>query len=802
MKKQFYLFVLLFFPCYIQAQNVGIGTTTPHPNAILDISGINKGMLIPRGDAATRTALIGNTAKGLLMYDTVTANIWVHNGINGWEFLSIGRNYWVQNGALGTEIKNTNTGGFWSSNATTVVINPGAINPPVSGGGTRMFWMPLKSAFRAGTVFNTEWDAANIGTYSFASGNGSMASGQVSTSLGNFTSATGFASFAIGSATTASAHGSSSMGQLTTASGYFSLATGLGTTARAFNSTGIGRYNDSIISSSQLFWVPTDPAFYIGNGTSDEARHNAMVVYKNGNMVLKNPTTVTTDPVGFTVPISGAGTRMMWLPEKSAFRVGTVYDLNWNADSIGTWSFASGCDSKAKGTFSSAMGYGTNAIGDNSTTFGNGTKAIGAGSTAMGKITSASGYVSTAMGVLTSASGVVSTAMGDFTTASGVVSTAMGENTIASGNFSTSMGLRTVAKAHSSLALGQWNDSIAASNDTSWINTDPLLILGNGTSDLARHNAMVVYKNGNMVLKNPTTVTTDPVGFTVPISGAGTRMMWLPEKSAFRVGTVGSSHWDASGIGLFSFASGRSTNASGYNSTAMGNTTSAIGAYSTSMGEYTAASGSNSTAMGANTNASGSWSTAMGLITTASGNASTALGDHTVANAYASVVIGQYDSTFTSSNSITWVATDPLLILGNGTNITRRNALIVLKNGNTGIGTSTPGTNKLDVNGNTQTDSLQVGSGTKFSKMQAGTFLAGGGAAQLKVVTIFFPSAFSTIPKITVTPRNEAGTNNNDVYAVTVRSITATGVVINILRVDVAAGWGQNLQLDWQAWTQ
>jgi H-type lectin domain len=86
--------------------------------------------------------------------------------------------------------------------------------------------------------------------------------------------------------------------------------------------------------------------------------------------------------------------------------------------------------------------------------------------------------------------------------------------------------------------------------------------------------------------------------------------------------------------------------------------------------------------------------------------------------------------------------------------------------------------------------------------MQAGTFLAGGGAAQLKVVTIFFPSAFSTIPKITVTPRNEAGTNNNDVYAVTVRSITATGVVINILRVDVAAGWGQNLQLDWQAWTQ
>ena len=47
-----------------------------------------------------------------------------------------------------------------------------------------------------------------------------------------------------------------------------------------------------------------------------------------------------------------------------------------------------------------------------------------------------------------------------------------------------------------------------------------------------------------------------------------------------------------------------------------------------------------------------------------------------------------------------------------------------------------------------------------------------------------------------------AGTNNYDVDALMGRSISANSAIINIMRVDVAAGWGQNLQLDWEAWTQ
>ena len=691
MKKQFYLLGLLLFPCFMQAQNVGIGTTTPHPNAILDISGINKGLLIPRGDAATRTILNANTAKGLLMYDTITSNIWVHNGINGWEFLSIGRNYWVQNGALGTEIKNTNTGGLWSANFATVNTDPGLINPPVSGAGTRFMWMPLKSAFRAGTVLSTEWDAANIGVWSFASGRSTLASGSSSTAMGDSSVASGIISFAAGGVDTASGIYSTAFGNRTNATGSTSIATGYNTRASGQNST--------------------------------------------------------------------------------------------------------------------AMGANTSASQYASTAIGNLTKATGIASTAMGNITFATGSVSTAMGSNTNASGSTSTAMGFFTDASGDASTALGDN--------------TVSKAYSSVALGRYNDSITTSSKTTWVTTDPLLILGNGTSDADRHNAMVVYKNGNLVLKNPTTVINTTTAFfsTVPINDAGTRMMWLPEKGAFRAGTVTGGRWNGDSMGIWSFAAGYNTkayhNASsafGYNTQATGFASSVFGVSSEAEGYFTFATGENcyahgvsSVAMGHSAKSIGNTSFSMGSNTKAEGNVSYAFGYNVITKSRNEFVIGQFNDTLLSTTPVShiWNYDEALLVLGNGSSdADRRNAMVVYKNGNTGIGTNTPGTNKLDVNGNTQTDSLQVGSGTKFSKMQAGTLAAGGSAAQFKQVTIFFLTPFLTTPKIMVTPRNDPANNNNDVYAVTVRSISTTSAVINILRVDVAAGWGQNLQLDWHAWTQ
>jgi len=54
-----------------QTENVGIGTATPHPNALLDLSSVNKGLLVPRLNTLQRTLINPlPSANGLLVYDT------------------------------------------------------------------------------------------------------------------------------------------------------------------------------------------------------------------------------------------------------------------------------------------------------------------------------------------------------------------------------------------------------------------------------------------------------------------------------------------------------------------------------------------------------------------------------------------------------------------------------------------------------------------------------------------------------------------------------------------------------------
>jgi hypothetical protein len=62
-------FTFLLYTSY--AQNVGVGTTSPNPSALLDISSTNKGFLLPLLSQSQRLAIPG-PANGLLVYDTTT----------------------------------------------------------------------------------------------------------------------------------------------------------------------------------------------------------------------------------------------------------------------------------------------------------------------------------------------------------------------------------------------------------------------------------------------------------------------------------------------------------------------------------------------------------------------------------------------------------------------------------------------------------------------------------------------------------------------------------------------------------
>lgn len=70
MKKQF-IILLTLLCCVMYGQQVGIGTTTPHLSAILDITSTNKGLLIPRMTEAQRNA-IASPADGLIIYNTTS----------------------------------------------------------------------------------------------------------------------------------------------------------------------------------------------------------------------------------------------------------------------------------------------------------------------------------------------------------------------------------------------------------------------------------------------------------------------------------------------------------------------------------------------------------------------------------------------------------------------------------------------------------------------------------------------------------------------------------------------------------
>lgn len=103
MIKQFFCIGLLIAFTQLQAQ-VGIGTSTPHNSAQLEVTSIDKGLLIPRMTASQRTAIV-SPATGLLIYQTDNpAGFYFHNG-TAWVQLGI-NNGWSLTGNAATTTSN------------------------------------------------------------------------------------------------------------------------------------------------------------------------------------------------------------------------------------------------------------------------------------------------------------------------------------------------------------------------------------------------------------------------------------------------------------------------------------------------------------------------------------------------------------------------------------------------------------------------------------------------------------------------------------------------------------------------
>ena len=410
------------------AQSVAINNdgSLANPNAMLDIKGVNKGLLIPRGDNTTRINLQFNTGKGLLLYDTLTSTLWSHNGsgsMSGWSSFSTGQNLWTLAGSNGNEARNTNTGGFWSVNATTV-LSELSVTPPILNAGTRLMWMPSKSAFRAGTVDGNDWNTDSIGTWSIGLGFNAKAKGPASIAIGTNNSSTG----------------------------YTAVTAGYGNHARGFVSTAIGLNN---IASG-------DGAVAIG----DSAKATAFQSFAIGSLV----------------------------------RATEIYStaLGYNTTASGIYALVGGVNNVSSGDAATAFGAANIASGDSSFAIGYGTTSAGKYSFTSGAFSQGNGSHSYAGNFNTRANGVASVALNSSTQALGNNGVSTGLSTRVTGDNGVSMGVQTVARGYNSLAIGQFNDSLSTAVTNFFSGTSPLFYIGNGTSDAARKNAMVVYQNGNM----------------------------------------------------------------------------------------------------------------------------------------------------------------------------------------------------------------------------------------------------------------------------------------------------------------
>lgn len=87
---------------------------------------------------------------------------------------------------------------------------------------------------------------------------------------------------------------------------------------------------------------------------------------------------------GNNVPAEGSGTRLVWYPNKAAFRAGGITGTQWDAANIGEYSVAIGLDVRASGDYAVAMGLRATAANSSSIALGEDVTATGFASVALG----------------------------------------------------------------------------------------------------------------------------------------------------------------------------------------------------------------------------------------------------------------------------------------------------------------------------------------------------------------------------------------------------------------------------------
>ncbi len=472
MLKKVILLSALMVPILLNAQNIGVGTNTPHSSALLDISSTSKGVLVPRLTTLQREN-ITDPSNGLLVYDTEKISFWYY-GDGAWNEIRTnqGNELW--------QIKNdsvNHTSSRYVGIRSDLTNKPPAATLEVNGS------LLIQSGITSSKSTPT---AAQTTTIT----NGGFQNLPEADSVHRLFDPGG-------------ANVNYSNNQNGTATVFAPTATGAGYKVH-FNPADFGiaqgdtlwispypfpecrdqyyyRYTNIVVAPADLYVSSNNTFFrfiFRSNGDGTTARGFDITVTKLYVVA------------GQTKPVTAIGKSFFFDPEKGALHSGL-----YQAGEAGNSSLTIGY-SLAPGNYAVAMGYST-ASGNYSFSSGYATKATGLLSFAGGNSSSATGGNSFAYGDGALAEGTRSVALVSGR-ATGFGAVAAGEGATANGILSTALGMGTMANGLYSTTIGAFNDSIVpAENNLTPAPTDPLFIIGNGTTYNTRSNAMVVRYNGN-----------------------------------------------------------------------------------------------------------------------------------------------------------------------------------------------------------------------------------------------------------------------------------------------------------------
>jgi uncharacterized protein (TIGR02145 family) len=336
MNKIVYLLVIAVFPLAVTAQNIGIGTTTPAPSALLEVQATDRGVLIPRLSTAQLNAITA-PANGLLVYNTDSA-AFAYRADNGWLYLkgttTLGNTSWGIMGNAGINsathfIGTTNDmdlvfkrGGLRAGIINKDLLNTswglGALNPATSGReNTAIGFQALRdntngyentatgvnallnnteghhnSAYGSGSLFYNTTGFNNTALSTYALFNNTAGYDNTATGYSALqANQTGAGNTAIGSVALLQTKGSNNTGI-----GYFAGADNVDGSFNVFLGNGAGRYEQG---SNKL---------YISNSSTD--KNNTLIYGEFDNKLLSigGKVGIGRQPAFFPLEIQGLGT--------------------------------------------------------------------------------------------------------------------------------------------------------------------------------------------------------------------------------------------------------------------------------------------------------------------------------------------------------------------------------------------------------------------------------------------------------------------------------------------------------------